>query len=130
MSQIESTADELTTLKARADLIGVSYHPSIGVDKLREKVNAALAGKILPLEASTPPTLAQVAQESEGERLFRLRNEQLALVRIRLACMNPNKAEWDGEIFTVGNSLWARSPNTSPSMRMKAGMCRRFCWTR
>ena len=105
MSQIESTADELTTLKARADLIGVSYHPSIGVDKLREKVNAALAGKILPLEASTPPTLAQVAQESEGERLFRLRNEQLALVRIRLACMNPNKAEWDGEIFTVGNSL-------------------------
>ena len=36
--------DELTTLKGRADLLGIAYHPSIGVEKLREKVKAALAG--------------------------------------------------------------------------------------
>jgi hypothetical protein len=37
--------DELTSLKARADLMGITYHPSIGVDKLREKVQAALENK-------------------------------------------------------------------------------------
>ena len=31
-------SDELTLLKERADLMGIKYHPSIGVDKLREKV--------------------------------------------------------------------------------------------
>jgi hypothetical protein len=103
MSETETLPDEITSLKARADLIGVSYHPSIGVEKLREKVNAALAGKPIPSDAA-PKSAVQTVQ-SEEERMFALRNEQLALVRIRLACMNPSKAEWDGEIFTVGNSL-------------------------
>lgn len=101
----QDTPDELSNLKARADLIGVSYHPSIGVDKLREKVNAALAGKPATKEPALAATPAQLAEETAGEKLFRTRNEQLALVRIRLACMNPSKAEWEGEIFTVGNSL-------------------------
>lgn len=34
---------ELEALKARADLLGVTYHPSIGAEKLREKINAAMA---------------------------------------------------------------------------------------
>ena len=34
--------DELTTLKARADLMGVTYHPNIGLEKLRAKVNATV----------------------------------------------------------------------------------------
>jgi len=100
MSDTEVLADEITSLKARADLIGVSYHPSIGVEKLREKVNAALAGKPA-VSASVPAAVAQTREE----KLFQMRNEQLALVRIRLSCMNPNKAEWEGEIFTVGNAL-------------------------
>ena len=36
------TQDELSALKARADLLGISYHPSIGLEKLREKVNKAM----------------------------------------------------------------------------------------
>jgi len=28
------------------------------------------------------------------------------LVRIRVNCMNPNKTEWEGEIFTVGNRFF------------------------
>jgi hypothetical protein len=28
----------------------------------------------------------------------------MELVRIRVTCMNPAKAEWEGEIVTVGNS--------------------------
>ena len=30
--------NELDLLKQQADTLGISYHPSIGVDKLREKV--------------------------------------------------------------------------------------------
>lgn len=31
--------------------------------------------------------------------------EATKLVRIRVTCMNPAKKEWEGEIFTVGNSV-------------------------
>lgn len=42
--------------------------------------------------------------ENEVQKRRRIRNEQLKLVRIRVQCMNPNKKEWPGEIFTVGNT--------------------------
>lgn len=35
--------DELTTLKARADQVGLTYHPSIGVESLRTKLAAHLS---------------------------------------------------------------------------------------
>lgn len=35
--------DELASLKARADMLGIQYHPSIGLEKLKEKVNAAVS---------------------------------------------------------------------------------------
>ena len=34
-----------------------------------------------------------------------LRNDALRLVRIRLTCMDPNKKNWPGEIFTVANAV-------------------------
>lgn len=87
--------DELTSLKARADLMGISYHPSIGLEKLREKVNAALA-------ADKP---AGVAAEDEAAQRRRAIEEATKLVRVRVNCMNPAKKEWSGEIITVGNSV-------------------------
>lgn len=93
--------DELTSLKARADMLGLSYHPSIGLDKLRDKVMNAIAGN-----KEEPEVVAElVATESEDAIRTRKRNEALELVRIRVSCMNPNKKEWDGELFTVGNAL-------------------------
>lgn len=95
------TQDELTTLKARADLLGITYHPSIGLEKLREKINAATSD-----EAVKEPvqTVATANEETANERRIRLKKAALELVRIRVTCMNPAKAEWEGEIFTVGNS--------------------------
>ena len=87
--------DELTSLKARADLMGISYHPSIGLEKLREKVNAALA-------VEKP---AGVAAEDEAAHRRRMIEEATKLVRVRVNCMNPAKKEWSGEIITVGNSV-------------------------
>lgn len=90
--------DELASLKQRADLLGISYHPSIGADKLREKVNSALV-------KDEPATGAPAAVESQEQYRKRCIDEATKLVRIRLTCMNPLKKEWDGEVLTVGNSI-------------------------
>lgn len=100
--------DEMTTLKARADMLGIKYHPSIGLDKLREKVNAAITGGPAPTPDADPepeiPTVeAAPVKETETQRLIRMRREANELIRIRVTCMNPAKSEWEGEIFTVGN---------------------------
>lgn len=97
--------DALTSLKQRADLMGVSYHPSIGIDKLREKINAKLNGE--PEVADAKPVLAkaEIEEESEGQRRARLKKEANRLVRVNITCMNPLKKEWHGEILTAGNSV-------------------------
>lgn len=93
--------DELTALKERADLLGISYHPSIGIEKLREKINAKLAEN----EAKEPEVKAIPAtEETAAARKLRLQREAMALVRVRVTCMNPAKKEWEGELITVGNS--------------------------
>ena len=43
VQEIDEMEDELTLLKERADMMGVKYHPSIGLEKLKEKVNEKLA---------------------------------------------------------------------------------------
>ena len=100
-NEIQATAqDELAALKARADMLGLTYHPSIGVEKLREKVNAALAPP-----AEEPKVEAEAVEETVGARNARLKREASKLVRIRVTCMNPAKKEWEGEIFSVGNAV-------------------------
>ena len=107
MQDTELTQDELTTLKARADMLGISYHPSIGVEKLKAKIEAKLSDA--PEETDEPevkpPVQAPgVAVETEGQKRQRLRKQASELVRIRVTCMNPAKREWEGEIITAGNS--------------------------
>ncbi len=91
-TEIQAT-DELATLKARADMLGVKYHPSISLEKLREKVNASLAPE--EKAAAAAPVVDRAAMQRQANEL----------VRVRVTCMNPAKKEWEGEIFTVGNSV-------------------------
>lgn len=100
----ELQQDELQSLKARADQLGISYHPSIGVDKLREKVNAKLSGDESN-EASGNAPEAEEVKETHNQFLLRKRKEADELVRITITCMNPNKREWESEMFTAGNSV-------------------------
>lgn len=94
---------ELDTLKQRADMLGIDYHPSIGAAKLREKINAKMNGE--PEVADAKPVLAKSDEESEGQRRARLKKEANRLVRVNITCMNPLKKEWHGEILTAGNSV-------------------------
>ncbi len=96
--------DELTTLKERADLMGIRYHPSISLEKLKEKINAHLQESASVTEAVST-AVAEPEVETEAQRRSRIKREANELVRIRVTCMNPAKREWDGEIFTAGNAL-------------------------
>lgn len=96
----ETQTSELETLKARADQMGMQYHPKIGVDKLREKINAKLEGKteVAPKVQTAP--LQQTKQQKFAVR----RKKALELVRVIITCMNPTKQSWEGEIISVGSS--------------------------
>lgn len=99
--------DELTLLKSRAETLGIGFHPNIGVDKLKERINETL--KQIPKTAVTtqikPPANTEPVVESAAQRRARLVKEANLLVRCRITCMNPNKREWEGEIYTVSNSV-------------------------
>jgi len=98
----EPVQDELASLKARADMMGLKYHPSISVAKLRDKVNAHVAGES---EVQDDVVESTVVAETATQRRNRKYKEANELVRIHVTCMNPAKKEWEGEMFTAGNSL-------------------------
>jgi len=132
MSEVPQV-DELQILKDRAEKMGMSYHPKIGLETLRNKINAKLQGNDAPAEpdvsinvdsakpgteetviATIPevPKLseAQIASKKENviltprERRRQKIESATRLVRVRISCMNPNKKAWEGEIITVSNS--------------------------
>ena len=102
----ENKSSELDLLKERATQMGISFHPSIGVDKLRAKVDAAIKGVPDPTAneelAQEEPAPAPVLTEYQKTQMQRM--EALKLVRVRITCMNPAKKEWEGEIITVANN--------------------------
>lgn len=96
--------DRLATLKHRADMLGVTYHPSIGVEKLQEKVNAAMADAP-EVADDQEEVVAAAPAETDNQRRKRLIDEARKLIRIRVTCMDPSKSEYEGEFFTAGNSV-------------------------
>ena len=97
MSELETTKplDELATLKERADKMGITYSPNIGIEKLKEKINAALG---------TDTSEERVDDKEEAKRLKQMK-DALKLVRVIVTPTQSNKTELHGEIFTVSNSL-------------------------
>lgn len=98
-------AEQLVAMKARADLLGVKYHPSISLEKLTEKVTAALAAEANTSSGAADPEPEAPAEKTEGQIALELLQDATKLVRIRVTCMNPAKKDWEGEIFSVGNSV-------------------------
>lgn len=116
---------ELDLLKERANIMGLSYHPSIGPDKLKAKIEDKLNENknVTAAEGADDPVLGapdnamQINQatvliagkpataETRPQKVARLRKEALRLIRCRVTCMNPNKRDWEGEVITVSNSF-------------------------
>ena len=108
----EIMSAELDALKARADVLGVKYHPAIGAEKLANKIAETLNAKEAEKEAEiakntvvAQPKVVANKDLTEGQKRKKIKEEATKLLRVRVACMNPNKREWQGETFSVGNSL-------------------------
>lgn len=111
------TLNELDTLKARADQMGITYKSNIGVEALKAKINAKLDDKPDPgdgdeaqagttAQTETGTTAAPVGlTKSQQEQKFRdeQQKEHMALVRVRISCLNPMKSQVKGEFITVAN---------------------------
>ena len=97
---------ELTLLKERADMMGITYHPTIGIEKLKAKINAKLAGEADPTEETPSAAVVVVdAPKTEYEKNKDQREAASRLIRVVVNCMNPAKQAWEGEIFTVSNRV-------------------------
>lgn len=113
MSEVNQEAvDRLETLKARAKLMGITFHPNIGPGKLQLKIDAHLATDEAPAEPEKEMKVAQkqAAGKALSEREYRLlqrnqrKREANRLVRVVVTCMDPNKRDWEGEIISVGSA--------------------------
>lgn len=99
---VESPEERLARAKSRADMMGITYHPSIGVEKLEAKIAAALADTDeKDTSAPTPESDAQAQAKIAAELIA----EAGKLIRVRVTNMNPNTRELRGDIFTVSNAV-------------------------
>ena len=101
----ENTAtvvDQLAMLKTKADTLGVTYSPNIGIDALREKIKAKMEGE--PEKKEEPKVSEGLREKTKMELRQEAFLEATRLVRCRITCMNPSKADLPGEIFTVSNN--------------------------
>lgn len=122
--------DELSMLKARAKLMGITHSNNISLEKLKEKIEAKLAGEADPEPEAEPEPEGVIGLSADlalaapsgapkafvapaGRKLTKAEQEQqvrnqlheecMYLVRCRITCLNPAKKDLHGDIFTVGN---------------------------
>lgn len=104
----ELIQDELATLKARADKLGITYSNNIGIETLREKINAIL--KSNETEETTKKS------KNIREEVYM---DAMRLIRCKIVCLNPSKKDLNGEFFTVANDVLGKVskyvPYTSPA---------------
>jgi hypothetical protein len=115
MSQTETTSpdgklEEKKLLMQRAQVMGLRVSPNIGLDTLRLKIKEALESGERPSDNSVlgdePNEMKEnkaKVKETESQLRRRLQQEAMKLVRLRITCLNPNKKDLQGEIYTVGN---------------------------
>lgn len=99
----ELVQDELASLQDRAVKLGIKFRTNMGVEKLRKLIKDKLEGSESPEtpEAAEP----EEGELTKGQKRKLMKDKATKLVRVRITCMNPNKKDWPGEIFTVSNSL-------------------------
>ena len=90
---------ELDSLKQIAENKGIKFHPSISLEKLKEKIADFDAKAAEATEPKQSKSLSKLQKREE------LRKSKMKLVRCRITCMNPHKREWQGEWFSAGNSI-------------------------
>lgn len=105
------TKDELTMLKERANVMGVTFSNNIGIEALRKRIDGKLAGMNtdeVP-EAETNAFTGTTTNTEVGTKAVTptlrqyLFDENMKMVRVKITNLDPKKREWPGEIKTVAN---------------------------
>lgn len=105
----EETVDELAMLKQRAKIMGITFSNNIGLEALRQKIEAKMAGDVDPDDATPAAPLvdpsASVARTNGKTPTIRqyLMANEMKLVRLRIANLDPKKKDMPGDFFTVAN---------------------------
>jgi hypothetical protein len=111
-----AAAKALDEAKVAANKLGIAYNPNIGLATLQAKITEHIVNQPLPSpEPSETPAAApkKVTPKSQTPSVAELklrkenqiRREARRLTRVVVQCMNPNKKDWDGEIFTVSSGV-------------------------
>lgn len=104
--------DELTMLKSRAKLMGVTFSNNIGLDALKEKIEdhkqkTDNAQKQVASQTQQNEEKAErtVAKGKKMNLRAYLQREKMKLVRLRITNLDPKKKDLPGEILTTGNEF-------------------------
>lgn len=94
--------DELTVLKSKAKLLGITHSPNIKVETLRDKIKAKLDGEPEGETVSDEEEDQEPAVQRMGLREY-MRQSQMKLVRLKITNLDPKKADLKGELLTFSN---------------------------
>lgn len=102
--------DEKEVLMQRADKLGIKYSNNIGLETLRERINAKLEEREAVVEEEKEEDKpkkkeAQTAAQIKETAVQKARKEALKLVRVNITSMENTKNNLSGEIFTVSNGV-------------------------
>jgi hypothetical protein len=105
---------KLQHIRAQADMLGVKYHHRAGVPKIQELIDAHLEAQN---KSEVTVTSAKAKPVAQSEKVVPITAEEFrkdqtrlnhqnagALVRCRVQCMDPQKKNWPGDIFSVGSA--------------------------
>ncbi len=108
-----AASGELEALKKRADIMGITYAANVGVETLKEKVNAAI---LASQEQETGGKASAAANTAAGERsIYDVQHDKhMRLIRIRVANLNPAKANVPGEVITFVNGILGKVSKLIP----------------
>lgn len=118
-SEEQLKAEHLARLKERATLMGIKFSNNIGIEALRERIEAKLNGETVKepenQDSSETATTADAEAETAAEgkpkskpvKSFRqeLIEREMKLVRLRITNLDPKKKDLPGEIFTFANEV-------------------------
>jgi hypothetical protein len=104
----------LNIIRAQADALGITYHHRAGIEKIQGLIDVHLTAEN-ELEAEkveatktfkmpNKPVIPMSAGVYKKKELASNRKKVSALIRVRVQCMDVQKKEWPGEIFSVGSA--------------------------
>lgn len=99
----EIEVSDVVQLRELADSLGISYTARTSVETLQKKINE-LTNPVEPSTLKVDEILQAEAPVKPKSLRQHLYDTEMALVRVRVTCLDPKKKELRGEFITVCNN--------------------------